>query len=57
MPLIEVGDCPVHGTVPSNVIAVVGAPQHNTGPTCAMCYVEWVKENVLKLTNVRGMQV
>ncbi len=55
--LIEVGECPVHGLTPAVQVTDVTRPEINTGPLCQTCYIEWIKENGVKLANPRLVQV
>lgn len=55
--VVEMGECAVHGLVVTFAINDPARPQITTGPICPQCYIEWVKENVTQLQNVRLMQV
>jgi hypothetical protein len=55
--LVEVGTCIHHGTVPSFRITMMAQPEHTTGPCCMICYIEWIKEQVPKLTEPHMIEV
>jgi hypothetical protein len=55
--LIEVGECPVHGLVTPTRIGMIGRPEITTGPLCTVCYIEFVKEKVVVLQNVRLIEI
>lgn len=55
--LVKVGDCTVHGLVAVTNIYDTSDPSFTTGDMCTKCYLEWLKENVNKVTAPRMMEV
>lgn len=55
--LVEMGMCPHHGLTPVYRFTDTMRPTITTGDRCQTCFVEWVKENVTQLTDVKLVQV
>ena len=51
--LIRFGICPIHGRVVSFNITDTLSPTISTGDICQTCYIEFIREHVTKLVDVR----
>ena len=57
MPLIEMGECPVHGLSFNVRITDNRRSEITTGPKCQTCYIEWLHEHLTAVVNVRLVEV
>jgi len=55
--LLEIGDCPVHGTVEVIRVGSVRMPEKKTRALCLLCYIEFFDESVTKCENPRLAEV
>lgn len=55
--LVEMGTCAIHGLTPVYRFTDTMRPTLTTGDLCQTCFIEWVKENVTKLQDVKLVQV
>lgn len=55
--LVEMGTCPHHGLVVVFRVTDIARPEITTGPLCQTCYIEFFKESVTKVSDVRLIEV